>query len=96
MIQSFHQEKVALLLAKNAENIKQLRVNYDELNATLKSLTTDITSLHTAREVGKLELGSFKINAYLMDNDNIKALDTLFNKKYIDFPKTGKSIESES
>jgi hypothetical protein len=40
-------------------------------------------------------VGSFKINAYLMNNKikyNIKALDTLFNKKCIDFPKTGKSL----
>jgi hypothetical protein len=42
-------------------------------------------------------VASFKINAYLMNNTFIfKASDTLFNKKYIDFPKTGKSIESES
>ncbi len=39
MIQSSHQEKVATLLTKNAENIKQLRVNYVELNATLKKYT---------------------------------------------------------
>jgi hypothetical protein len=36
-------------------------------------------------------MGSFKINAYLLKY-NIKALDTLFNKKHIDFPKTGKSL----
>jgi hypothetical protein len=64
MIQSFHQEKViATLLAKNAENIntnseniKQLRVNYDELNATLKSFTTDVTLLHTANVASNAKL----------------------------------------
>ena len=63
MIQSFHQEKVATLLAKNAENIntnseniKQLRVNYDELNATLKSITTDITSLHSVNVASNAKL----------------------------------------
>ncbi len=63
MIQSFQQEKVATLLAKNAkninvnsENIKQLRVNYDELNATLKSLTTDVTLMHTANVASNAKL----------------------------------------
>ncbi len=64
MIQSFHQEKViATLLAKNAENIntnseniKQLRVNYDELNATLESFTTDFTLLRTANVASNAKL----------------------------------------
>ena len=56
MIQSFYQEKVATLLAKNAENIKQLRVYYDELNATLKSFTTDVTLLHTANLASNAKL----------------------------------------
>ncbi len=63
MIQSFQQEKVATSLAKNAkninansENIKQLRVNYDELNVTLKSLTTDVTLMHTANIASNAKL----------------------------------------